>query len=415
MTLNIGNRVVITGIGIISPIGIGKEQFWQAAISGKCGVEVIESFDITKFRLNQGCEVKDFCWEEFAIPCEKSQIGRASQFTAAAVKMSLENAAISEKDVKNMRLGISLGTASGEIQELERICHPLFKNNQEEKIDKMLIPQVPSNMIAANVARIFNIKGPNMVFANACAAGNYAIGYAYNLIRQERTDLMIAGGADSFSEIAFTGFCRMNTVAPDLCRPFDKNRKGIIPGEGAGIVILESLDSALSRKAPIYAEILGCGISCDGYHTTSPDPSGKGMVSAMEKALVEAGLRPEDIDYISAHGTGTPVNDRIETLAIRTLFKDHAYKLLVSSIKGMIGHTMGASGAVGAAASALVVSRNIVPPTINLETKDPDCDLDYVPNIKREKKIDIVMNNAFAFGGENTSLILRKYPDRRES
>lgn len=408
-------RVVITGLGIVSPIGIGKDKFWQAAISGKCGVRVIESFDSAGFKNHRGCEVKEFNRETVPILSRISHVGKASQFAAAAVKMAVDDAAIPAEDIGEMRCGISLGTTGGEIQVLEKVYNSLADGRAREKIDKQLFPLFPCNVISANVASLFNIKGPNMIFPNACAAGNYAIGYASDLIRRGRVDLMIAGGVELLSKVTFTGFCRMNAVAPDLCRPFDKNRKGLILGEGAGILVLESLKSALARKARIYAEILSCGISCDSFHVTSPDPSGKGMVSAMEKALSGTGLKPEDIDYISAHGTGTPVNDKIETIAVKKLFKNHAYKLLISSIKGTIGHTMGAASAIEAVTCALVVSSNFVPPTINFETKDPDCDLDYVPNVKKQGKINIAMNNAFAFGGENTSLILRKYPGRRET
>lgn len=414
---NIDKRVVITGLGIISPIGTGKDKFWQAAISGKCGVGVIESFDSTELRIHRGCEVKDFSWEEFSIPGKKSHMGKASQFAAAATKMCLDDAAVPGDDIENIRVGIALGTTGGEIQVIEKICESFNNSNDyhKDEIDKTCFSLFPCHVITANVARIFKIKGPNVIFPNACAAGNYAIGHAYELIRQGKVDLMIAGGVELFSRITLTGFCRMHAVAPDLCQPFDKNRRGIILGEGAGIVILESLERALSRKARIYAEILGWGLSCDSFHVTSPDPSGQGMIAAMEQAMKNAGVKPGDIDYINAHGTGTQVNDKIETAAIRKLFKHHADHLPVSSIKSMIGHTMGAASAIEAVTCALVVSRNVVPPTIHLETKDPDCDLDYVPHVKREVKIDIAMNNAFAFGGENTSLILAKYTGRRES
>jgi 3-oxoacyl-[acyl-carrier-protein] synthase II len=404
-----GARVVITGLGVISPIGSGKEKFWRALISGTRGVGVIESFDSTSFIAHHGCEVKGFDSESFPILSKLSHMGKASQFAAAAARMALEDAAVTDRDMAAGRCGVSLGTTGGEIQVMEKIYNSLAGGIAREEIDKQAFSLFPCDVIPANVASFFNISGPIMIFSNACAASNYAIGYAYEQIRRGKVDMMLAGGVETFSRTTFTGFCRMNAVAPDVCRPFDKNRKGLILGEGGAILILESLRSALARGARVYVEITGCGMSCDSFHLTSPDPSGRGMVSAMAEALAMAGLRREDIDYICAHGTGTPINDKIETLAIKKLFGDHAYKLSISSIKGMIGHTMGAASAIEAAACALAVSRDVVPPTINYQTKDPQCDLDCTPNTRKETRIERAMNNAFAFGGENTCIILTKY------
>jgi len=242
----------------------------------------------------------------------------------------------------------------------------------------------------------------------ACAAGNYALAHAFDTLRAGRTDLMLAGGADAFSRITFTGFAQLGAIAPEICQPFDRCRKGMIPGEGAGVLVLESLDHAKRRGARIYGEVIGYGLSCDAHHMTAAHPNGEGAVRAMTQALEQSGIKPEDISYISAHGTGTPTNDRLETLAVKSVFKQAAYSIPISSIKSMLGHTMGAASAIEAAVCALAIHHNRIPPTINWETPDPDCDLDYVPNSARAHEVRIAMNNAYAFGGNNASLILKR-------
>ncbi|RJQ65554.1 MAG: beta-ketoacyl-[acyl-carrier-protein] synthase family protein [Desulfobacteraceae bacterium] len=402
-------RVVITGLGAITPIGIGKEEFWEAAIHGQSGVAKIRSFDCSLFKSQRGCEVKNFNYENYSVPNGNIAMGRGSQFGLAAAKMALDDAGLSTDEIDAKSIGVSIGTTGGEIQILENIVNSLAADPDRDKLDKGLFPLFPCNVIPGNIARAFRIRGPHFFFPNACAAGNYAISYASDLIRMGKARIMIAGGVDPFSRMAFTGFCRLNTVSAGVCRAFDKNRKGLILGEGAGMIVLESHEQAIKRKARIYAELLGYGVSCDSFHVTSPNPDGSGMIAAMRRALDDAGLTPGDVDYISAHGTGTIINDKVETLAIRTLFKEHAEKLMVSSIKGMIGHTMGAASAIEAVICTLAAYENIVPPTIHYETKDPECDLDYVPNAMRKAVVNIAMSNAFAFGGNNTSLIIGKY------
>jgi len=300
-----------------------------------------------------------------------------------------------------------MGTTSGEPREVERF-DDCYVSKELERIGPEFLSLYPCHVIAAHVACELNFAGVNMMIPTACAAGNYAIAHAFDVLRMGRADLMLAGGSDAFSRITFTGFARLGAVAPEICQPFDLNRKGMIPGEGAGIVVLEPLDGARKRGARIYAEVVGYGLSCDAHHMTAAHPLGEGAVRAMQSALNESGTKPEEVGYISAHGTGTPTNDRLETVAVKRLFKDAAYRIPISSIKSMLGHTMGAASAIEAAVCALAVFDNRIPPTINLNEPDADCDLDYVPNHARELQVNVAMNNAYAFGGNNASLILKK-------
>jgi 3-oxoacyl-[acyl-carrier-protein] synthase II len=278
----------------------------------------------------------------------------------------------------------------------------------EEGINKLCM-QYPAFQMNANIARELKLNGDNLIIPNACAAGNFAIGYAYDLIQSGRLDYALTGGVDPFSRLAFTGFNRLLAVAPEKVRPFDKCRKGIMVGEGAGIVFIESLESALARNANIYAEIIGYGVSCDAYHITTPHPQAKGVLIAMERALENAGITVDDVDYVSPHGTGTKANDKAETYALKTFFGDRYKQVPASSIKSMLGHTMGAASAIEAATCALILKNGIIPPTINYEEPDPECDLDCVPNEARKKEMSIVLNNAYAFGGNNSSLVLKRF------
>lgn len=405
-------RVVITGVGMITPIGSGRHVFWPAILNATSGVGQITCFDTSGYKVHKGCEVKQFHLEDFVQngPPVEMKMGKASQLAIAATALALRDAALRIETVDPNRVGVSVGTTCGEIQILEGM--DLVKVEQgEEKVNPEWIIQHPSRVIPSNIAHWFGPQGPNIILPTACAAGNYAIGYAYDLIKFDRVDLMIAGGTDPFSKVAFTGFARLGSVAPALCQPFDKHRKGILVGEGAGILVLEALDHALERGAPIYAEMLGYGLSCDGHHMTAPDPAGEGISACMTRALKEAGVSPSQVDYINAHGTGTPANDKTETIAIKRVFGDHAYRLCVSSTKSMIGHTMGAASAIEAIVCALAVKTDVVPPTVNYTTPDPDCDLDYVPNEKQERSVNIALNNGIAFGGNNSCLIFKKAVD----
>lgn len=400
-------RVVITGVGVISPIGCQKDVFWDALISGVSGASEVKAFDTSLFKVHNGCEVKDFRYEDY-INNSSRKVGKASQFIIAATKLALDDSKIDVKNVNLEKVGVSIGTTAGEIQILERVNQLRYEKG-DDNVDTDLFLKHPCNNIPSNIAIEFGFKGPNTIIPTACAAGNYAIGYACDLIKLGRADIMVAGGTDPFSKVAYVGFSRLNAIAPEVCQPFDKNRKGMLVGEGAGVLVLESMEDALARNANIYAEILGYGLSCDGYHITIPHPEGNGAMSAMRKALKYSNIKPEDVQYISTHGTGTIANDKAETISIKKVFGEYSKRLAVSSVKSMLGHTMGAASAIEAIACALAIKNNVVPPTINYETKDPECDLDYVPNVKREMRVDIALNNAYAFGGNNSCLVLKKF------
>lgn len=400
-------RVVITGIGVISPIGIGKEVFWREVLAGRNGISEIECFDTSAYRTHRGGEVKDFDPLRFMEKGRADGMGRGAQFAVAASRMAFEDAGLELSTFDPGRVGVSCGTTMGESQVLEAIDETLVKGDYRG-VDPRLVQRFPWEMIQAEVAREFGLRGPASMIPTACAAGNYAIGHASDLLRMGLVDVMVAGGTDPLSRVAFTGFNSMMAVAPERCQPFDLNRKGIFVSEGAAMLVLETLDGARRRGARVYAEVAACGISNDAYHATSPHPEGKGAIRAMENALRESGLAPADIDYISAHGTGTPANDKIETAAIKKVFGESAYGIPVNSIKSMIGHTMGAASAIEAAMCALVIERGRIPPTINYSDPDPQCDLDYVPNVAREHAVGVALSNSFAFGGNCAALILKK-------
>jgi 3-oxoacyl-[acyl-carrier-protein] synthase II len=398
-------RIVITGLGIISSIGIGKDNFWNSLIEGKSGITQVTSFDTSGFSTHLGGEVKNFNPYQFVSRRRFSKIGRASCLAIAGAKLALEDARANLVDYKKERAGICLGTTMGETQVLERINEDWLKRGVDA-IQPESIPRYPSNVLSSNVAIELKLKGPNYVIPCACAAGNYAIGYAYDIIRSGDADIMLAGGTDAFSRIAFIGFNRLFAVAPEKCQPFDKNRKGMIVAEGSGMVVLESYENALKRKATIYAEVLGYGLSCDAHHMTAP--FSEGIKEAIEKALRQAGVMPEEVSYFNAHGTGTLANDKEECLAIKKVFGEHYKKLPVSSIKSMLGHTMGAASAIETIACCLAVKNDVIPPTINYQTPDPECDIDCVPNVCRRQKINIALNSSSAFGGNNACLVLKK-------
>lgn len=397
-------RVVITGLGVISSIGIGWKEFWDSLLKGKSGISPVSSFDTTNHFTHNGGEVKNFRPEEF-IPEEKiDSLSRASQLALAAARLALEDAILSIDEISDIRVSVCLGTTVGPIQVIENINDKFIK---KDRIEENLMYQLPTHSTPAVIAKKLNLNSTSFMFSTACAAGNYAIGYSYDLIRLNRTDIVLAGALEPFSRISFTGFNQFSAVAPERCQPFDKNRKGMMVAEGAGILVLESLESALNRRAPIYAEILGYGLSCDAQHMTQP--SIDGICKCMRKAMHEAGIREEDVDYISAHGTGTPANDKAECAAIKEVFGHRYRKIPVSSIKSMLGHTMGAASALEAIACTLVVKNDIIPPTINYETPDPECDIDCVPNQARRHTVNIALNNSYAFGGNNACLVVKKY------
>lgn len=398
-------RVVVTGMGVVSSVGIGKRAFWEAILSGKSGISEITSFDTSNFKCHRAGEVKNFNPEDFISKRRVKFLGRASQMAISSSLMALEDAGLSSKSLPKSRTGVIIGTTIGE-KPLEELVQTWVKGGMKS-IDAQRILQASVNNISANTAINFKAMGQNYVFSTACAAGNYAIGYGSDLIRNGSLDYCLSGGSDSFFYVAFVGFQRLYAMAPEKCQPFDKNRKGMMLGEGAGILLLERLDLALKRNVNIYAEVLGYGLSCDAFHHTAPDPDG--IAKAMEKALKETGVSYKDIDYINAHGTGTPTNDKVESQAIKKVFRERYKDIPVSSIKSMLGHAMGAASSIEAIVCCLSVKEDIIAPTINYETPDSECDIDCVPNVSRKKEVNIAMNNGFAFGGNNACLVIKKF------
>ncbi len=386
-------------MGVVSSIGMGKDEFWKNLIAGKSGISEVERFDTSTFPTHRAGEIKNFSAED-------KKIGRCSQLAIAATRLALEDAGINIKKDKQDGLGIIIGTTMGEVPSLEMIDR-FWISGGEEGVYSSNVKNFPVNNVSDNVASFFGLTGHNYVIPTACAAGNYSIGYAFDIIRTGRQDIMLAGGSDPLSRLAFTGFNRLFAMAPEKCQPFDRNRKGMMLGEGGAIILAESLERALNRKANIYAEILGYGLSCDAHNMTIP--SQKGVTKVMEKAIKNSGIKKEDVGYISAHGTGTGLNDKTETAAIKEVFGDMAKNIPVSSIKSMLGHTMGTASALEAIACCLAIRDGVIPPTINFETPDPECDLDYVPNKARKKDVRVALNNSFAFGGNNACLAVGRY------
>jgi len=398
-------RVAVTGVGMVTSIGTGREEFWPSLLHGRSNVGPVESFDTRDYSVHNGAEVRNFDPERFVLKLDPYQVGRASQFAIAAARLALIDANIEIDRLDPHRVGVSMGTTSGEPREVERFDDNNVANTLEQ-VGSSFIRRYPCNLIAGNVAREFSFGGINVVIPTACAAGNFAIAHAFEVLRSGRADLMLAGGSDSFSRITYAGFARLGAVAPEICQPFDRHRKGMIPGEGAAVLVLEPLSKARARGVRVYAEVSGYGLSCDGHHMTAGD--GEGAARAMSQALDNAGIKPDEVSYISAHGTGTPTNDRLETIAVKRVFGESAARIPISSIKSMLGHTMGAASAIEAAACALATLHDQIPPTINFSQRDPDCDLDYVPNLARDHRVHLTMNNAYAFGGNNASLIMKK-------
>lgn len=373
-------------------------------MQGHSGIGPVTAFDTAAFPVHLGGEVKDFDPVPFHRRLKPAALGRASQFAIAAAQMAVEDSGVDLDEVRH-RAGVSMGTTSGEPHMVERYndCRKANMNAAGE-----VFSGYPCHVIPSRVATELDLRGVTVMIPTACAAGNYAIGYAFDLVRAGRADMMLAGGSDAFSRIPYTGFSQLGAIAPERCQPFDRNRKGMVPGEGAAMLVLQPLDQ-VRPGSRIYAEILGYGISCDAHHMTAAHPTGDGATRAMAMAMHDGGVSTSEIDYISAHGTGTKANDRIECLALQYLFGDRAPKIPMSSIKSMLGHTMGAASAIESAACALALQTGWVPPTINYEEPDPECRLDCVPGQARKIDPKVVLNNAYAFGGNNASVCLRRY------
>jgi len=397
-------RVVVTGLGVVSSIGIGWQEFWKNLIAGKSGISKVEYVDAGLYDRHYAGEVKNFVPQDFIGKAKVEKLGRTSQFGIVATKLALQDAGLHIKELDLAKTGLAVGTTMGESQLIERIVYEQIKQAKDFP-NSIYSLSYPASSIVSNMSIYFGFSNSNLMFANACAAGNYAVGHAYDQIREGKADIVIAGGVDSFSRIAFTGFSRVYAMSPKKCQPFDKNRKGMILGEGAGIIILESIEHAKERNANIYCETLGYGMSCDSKHMTNP--SEKGIVKALKKAMASTKIKPEEVDYISAHGTGTAENDKAESQAINNVFYQNEKKIPVSSIKSMLGHAMGAAAALETIACCLAIKEGQIPPTINSKEIDPECDIDCVPNKMRKNKINVVLNNSQAFGGNNASLMFR--------
>ena len=401
------NQVVITGIGVVSPIGVGKKDFWSGLVRGQNGVRKITHFDPSPYRTSVGAEIQNFEPGNYLPDNHTADADRAKQLVLVAAHLAIEDAGMIFDDHNRKQAGIFIGTTTGTANSLLKYQHDILENGVKAANDCDVL-NYNNESLPNEIARLYGLTGRTAVLTNACAAGNYAIGQAYDMIRTGSADVMLAGGVDAISEIAFCGFSSTRSLTRKACRPFDQHRDGLAVAEGAAILVMESLDHAGDRGARIYADVVGYGLSCDAGHMTAPDISGHGAALAIRNALRDAKMSPSEIDYICAHGTGTPANDLMETRAIKSVFGKSAYEIPVSSIKSMIGHSFGASGALSAAACMMVLDRHIIPPTINYETPDPECDLDYVPNVAVQRETKTILSNSFAFGGNNASLVFRK-------
>ncbi len=406
-------RVVMTGVGVVTPIGSGKDKFWDALMAGRSGIGLISRFDTSRFKTRIGAEIRDFDPKDYGVtPKDAKRMDLFTQYGVAAAALAIQDSGLNLGEY-NDRVGTMIGTGIGGLMTLEEEKKKLIESQNPSRVSPFLIPMMMPNAVNAFVSIIHKLTGTSPCTANACATGSYALIYANKDIALGDFDVIVTGGSEAIlTEIAASSFANMKALSrrnddpKGSCRPFDKDRDGFVIGEGAGVVVLESLEHALARGAKIYAEMVGYATNTDAYHITAPDPGARMVKKAMRDALHMAGLEPRDVDYINAHGTSTPLNDKAEAVAIREVFGD--YKVPVSSTKSMIGHLIGAAGAVEAVACALAMEKQIIPPNINYETPDPEIDLNIVTQ-PTAAKLNVVMNNSFGFGGHNAVMVLRKY------
>jgi len=410
-------RVVVTGLGMITPLGTGVEKSWEAACAGTSGIAPITKFDASGFTSQIAGEVKDFRSQDFMDKQEIRRFDIFIHYAIASARMAMEDSKLKIDAGNCHRVGCVTGTGLGGLSMLEHY-HSVLLEKGPKRISPFFIPGIIANMVPGQIAIEFGAKGPNLSIETACAASSHAVGESFRLIREGISDAMITGGAEAvITPLALGGFCSMRALstrndAPEKAsRPFDADRDGFIMGEGAGILILEELEAARERGAKIYAEVIGYGLTGDAYHVSAPDPEGGGAIQCMKMAIDSAGLKPEEIDYINAHGTSTKLNDLSENKAIKSVFGEHAHKLCISSTKSVTGHLLGGAGGVEAIFVALALKNGIIPPTMNYETPDPECDLDYVPNVARKADVKLAMSNSFGFGGTNASLIFKAYKE----
>ncbi|MBF0522835.1 MAG: beta-ketoacyl-[acyl-carrier-protein] synthase family protein [Candidatus Omnitrophica bacterium] len=406
MSYNRKERIVVSGLGVISSLGFSWQEFWKNIIAGKSGISQIAAFDTSKHDRQFAGEIKDFDPARFMDKRKAMKMGRGSQLAIAASSFALKDACFNLNGDKCKRIGVCIGTTMGEQQVMEKMNEQCIPHKMSFKYEALSAISYPAFSLANQVSLYFKMGRETVVFSNACASGNHAVARSLDLIRLGKADYMLAGGSDALSRIAFTGFSRMFAMAPEKCQPFDKSRKGMILGEGAGILFLETLESALKRNAHIYAEVLGYGLSCDAIHMT--DPAADGVTKAVQKSLKHSDINPDDVDYFSAHGTGTKENDSTESKVIHNVFGKRAQEIPVSSIKSMLGHTMGAASALETIACCLAIDKGEIPPTINYETPDPECPVYCVPNKSIKRQVKVALNNSQAFGGNNAAVVLKK-------
>jgi len=413
----LSRRVVVTGVGLVSPLAIGTQANWDAILAGRSGIGPITRFDASQYSARIAGEVKDFDPLQFVDKKDVKKMDVFIQFALAASQFAVDDARLQVTPDLADCVGVFIASGIGGFQTIEREHQELMKGGPR-RISPFFIPASIINLAAGQVSIRFNAKGPNSATCTACSASAHAIGDAFEIIKRDDADVMIAGGSEAaITPMGVGGFAAMRALSTRndepqrASRPFDKDRDGFIMGEGAGVIILEELEFARRRGAQIYAELVGYGMSADAFHITAPSEDGDGGMRVMDKALRSAGARPDQVDYVNAHGTSTPYNDKLETLAIKRLFGEHARKLAISSTKSMTGHLLGAAGGLEGGITALAVKHQIIPPTINYETPDPECDLDYVPNQKRAATIEYALSNSFGFGGTNGALLFKRYDE----
>lgn len=407
-------RVVITGMGVISSLGFNTEEYWNSIKQGKCGISTVTKFDTSGMSTKVAAVIEDFKPTDFLDRKEAKRMDRYTQFAVIAADMAVKQSGFDVKDINQNRFGVIVGSGIGGIETLEN-QHKILLEKGPGRVSPFFIPMMISNMAVGRIAIQYGAKGFNESVCTACATSTNAIGDAFKVIQRGDADIMISGGTEaSITPMSFAGFSNMGATSKiedpqKACRPFDAERDGFVMGEGAGIVVLEELEHALKRGANIVAELVGYGSTNDAYHITAPAEGGEGGARCMQMAIDDAGIKPEEVDYINAHGTSTPHNDKNETSAIKVVFGKHAYKMFVSSTKSMTGHMLGAAGAIEVIATALALKEGFVPATINYNTPDPECDLNYVPNEGREADIKLALSNSLGFGGHNATLTLKKY------
>lgn len=410
------NRVVITGMGAVTPIGNSVDEYWKGLMEGVNGIDVITAFDIESYDVKLAAEVKNFEPKEYMDPKEARRMDRFCQFAMASAKEAVESSGLDLDQIDHNRFGVIVGSGIGGINTLEKE-HVKLLEKGTKRVNPLLIPMIISNMAAGNIAIKYGAKGVCTNIVTACATGSQCIGDAYRSIKHGYSDIILAGGTESsITPLAIAGFSNLTALSKSQDKdrasiPFDKERNGFVMGEGAGILVLEELEHAKKRGARILAEVVGYGATCDAYHMTSPAVDGEGAARSMQLSLEEAGIKAEQVSYINAHGTSTAYNDKFETLAVKTVFKDAAYKVPISSTKSMTGHLLGASGAIESIACVKAIDEDFIPPTIGYKVPDEDCDLDIVPNVGRKANVEYAMTNSFGFGGHNATLLFKKYMD----